>query len=453
MKNKYSFLLKPLISIIALLAGTYFVLWVEKSKPTDFGFYKNIFSKGEVISKSKFYPIRKQTYLTKEEFDMAKIAWQYFKNNYNDSTGLINASDKYPAITMWDITSAAMGVLSAYEIGIIDSTECHQIIGLQLNSLSKIPLFHGRLPNKVYNAITLKMVDYSNNEVPDGLGWTAVDIGRFFVFVNKIYRDYPMFTPQMTKVISRWNLDDMLNDGFMQGISFTSKDKRPKLIQEGRLGYEEYAAKGLTTVGFDLWEAMSYTDFIRFVHFNKIDIGYDSRESATTPTYNFTVSEPYILDGIEYGWNNDARELAWRIYNVQKNRYKETGYVTAVTEDHIDTIPYFVYNTVVNEGKKWACISEAGDDAEDFKTLSTKAAFGWYVLFSDAYSDTLFNAVKKLYKPGSGWYAGQYEKSGRPNKAINVNTNGIILECLNYKMNGRLVGIHYSADTTTNQTM
>jgi Protein of unknown function (DUF3131) len=452
MKNKYTFLLKPLVSIVALLAGTYFVLWVEKSKPTDFGFYKNIFSKGEIISKSKFYPMRNQTYLTKEELDMAKIAWQYFVNNYNDSTGLINASDKYPAITMWDITSAAMGILSAYEIGIIDSAECHEKIGKQLISLAKIPLFHGRLPNKVYNAATLKMVDYSNNEVTDGLGWTAVDIGRFFVLVNKIYRDYPVFTPQMNKVISRWNLDDMLNDGFMQGISFTSKDKRSKLIQEGRLGYEEYAAKGLTSVGFDLWEAMSYTDFIRFVHFNKIDIGYDSRESATTPTYNFTVSEPYILDGIEYGWNTDARELAWRIYSVQKNRYKETGFVTAVSEDHIDTIPYFVYNTVVNEGEKWACISEAGDDASDFKTLSTKAAFGWYVLFSDAYSDTLFNSVKKLYKPGSGWYAGQYEKSGLPNKAINVNTNGIILECLNYKMNGRLVGIHYSADTII-QTM
>jgi len=224
MRNRYYFLLKPMISIAALLAGTYFVLWIEKSKPTDFGFYKNIFSKGEVITKSKFYPMRKQTYLTKEELDIAKIAWTYFVNNYNDSTGLINASDKYPAVTMWDITSGAMGVVSAYEIGLIDSAECYVKIGKLLESLALIPLFHGRLPNKVYNAKTLKMVDYSNSEVPDGLGWTAVDIGRFFVLVNKIYRDFPLYTPLMNKVIGRWNLDDMIKDGFLQGISFTSKD-------------------------------------------------------------------------------------------------------------------------------------------------------------------------------------------------------------------------------------
>lgn len=453
MKSKYFFLVKPVVSIAALLAGTYFVLWIEKSKPTDFGFYKNIFSKGEVIAKSKFYPIRKQTYLTEEEFKMAKIAWQYFENNYNDSTGFVNASDNYSAVTMWDITSGAMGIVSAYEIGIIDSAECFDKIGKLLKSLTVIPLFNGKLPNKVYNAQTLKMVDYANTEVPDGLGWTAVDIGRFFVFVNKIYRDYPVFTTQINKVISRWNLEDMINDGYLQGISFTSKDKRAKLIQEGRLGYEEYAAKGLTITGFDLWEAMDYTDFIRFVHFDNIDIAYDSRESTTKPSYNFTVSEPYILDGIEYGWNNDARELAWRIYNVQKKRYKETGFVTAVSEDHIDTLPYFVYNTVVNEGDKWVCISESGEDASEFKTLSTKAAFGWYVLFSEAYSDTLINAVKNLYKPGSGWYAGQYEKGGRINKSINVNTNGIVLECLNYKTNGRLVGIHYEAENMITQNM
>ncbi|MBA3704896.1 MAG: DUF3131 domain-containing protein [Bacteroidetes bacterium] len=448
MKKNYSLLLKPLIVIVALLGGTYLVLWVEKSKPSDFGFYKDIFSKEVLIAKSNYYPLRNKTPLNKKEMDMARIAWKYFQNNYYDSTGLVNASDKYPAATMWDITSSALGIISAYEIGIIDSTECCTKIKKQLISLSKIPLFHGKLPHKVYNVLTLQMVDYGNNELPKGLGWTAIDIGRFFVLVNKIYRDYPQFTLLINKVIGRWNLDEMINDGFLQGTFFTSKDRRPKLIQEGRLGYEEYASKGLCFTGFDLWNAMNYSDFIHFARFGKIDIGYDLRESSTEPSYNFTLSEPYVLDGIEYGWNKDARELAWRIFNVQKERYSETGYVTAVSEDHIDTLPYLVYNAVVNEGKKWDCISESGDDANEFKTLSTKAALGWYVLFADEYSNILFDAIKNLYDPNKGWYAGLYEKTKRPNKAINVNTNGIILECLNYKMNGKLVNTYHSVDTT-----
>lgn len=40
--------------------------------------------------------------LTAQEMTMARNAWQYFVANYQPTTGLVNAVNKYPSTTMWD---------------------------------------------------------------------------------------------------------------------------------------------------------------------------------------------------------------------------------------------------------------------------------------------------------------------------------------------------------------
>ena len=153
------------------------------------------------------------------------------------------------------------------------------------------------------------------------------------------------------------------------------------------------------------------------------------------------VSEPYILDGIEYGWDRISRELAWRVYQVQEKRYEETGILTAVSEDSIDQAPYFVYNTVFTDGKVWNAITEDGSDAAAYKTLSTKAAFGWHMLYETDYTKKLMARIAGAHDPERGWYAGIYEADGTPNKALTANTNGIILETLAFRQSGRLLKI------------
>ena len=91
------------------------------------------------------------------------------------------------------------------------------------------------------------------------------------------------------------------------------------------------------------------------------------------------------------------------------------------------------------DGEEWNCLSESGESVPELKQISTKAAFAWWVLYNDPYTETLLNAVKKLHDKDKGWYSGQYETTGSINKSITANTNGIILECLNYKLNGPLV--------------
>jgi len=439
--NKERFYLKPIILTVGIAAASLLIMWVESVRPSDFGFYKDIFQKEVRIQREESYPLRRTgRELTEEEMDMARTAWRYFVNNYQTATGLVNSVDRYHSTTFWDVSSSLFAFVSAYELGVIDTVEFDFRLVQALGSLERITLYKGIMPNKVYNTETLEMVDYTNRVTQEGVGWSAMDIGRFFSFVNKVKLHYPAYWPRMRAVVERWRIDgNMVIDATLHGIGFSSKDKAERVVQEGKLGYEEYTAKGLMMAGFDVSESMSYTDFLRFKNIFGVDIAVDTREVKYFPAYNYVLSEPYILDGIEYGFDVNSRELAWRLFTVQHERFRRKGILTAVSEDHVEGPPYFVYNSVYADGKAWNCIAENGDDADAFRTLSTKAAFGWYTLFDEPYAQRLFNAIKDNRDPESGWYSGIYEKDGKVNRTLTANTNGVILECLNYLRNGPLV--------------
>jgi len=272
-----------------------------------------------------------------------------------------------------------------------------------------------------------------------------MDIGRFLGTASRIIKFYPEFTPKIDSIISRWNIERVLgNDATLHGIGFSFKDKSAKIVQEGKLGYEEYASKGYILNDYDATESFRYTDFLKFIEIYGIEIGADTREVKYHPAYNYVLSEPYILDGIEYGFDINSRELAYRIYQVQKKRYKKTGIPVAVSEDHVDREPYFVYNSIYANGKTWICYAENGEEANEFKQLSTKAAYAWATLFDDDYSLVLKKAIKGLNNPDKGWYAGRYDATGKVNTVLTANTNGIILESIAYKIKGPLLKINHN---------
>lgn len=376
--------------------------------------------------------------LTAQELAWAKIAWKYFQNNTIPETGLVNSVDKYNASTLWDTSSYLMAVIAAQRLGIIDQTEFDARIFKALDSLTKMPLFEGKLPNKSYNTISLQMVDYNNQPSEKGIGWSAIDIGRVLVPLNVLAWHYPQHTASVKKVMERWDTQPMLVNGVLQG-AVVSDDGKTEYLQEGRLGYEEYAAKSFNLMGLDVSNSLRYTDFLKFVDISGIQVATDSRSAQQYGAHNYVVSEPYILDGVEFGWDHLSQELAWRVYQAQEKRYAETGILTAVSEDNIDQPPYFVYNTVFTDGKIWNAITEKGEDASQFKTLSTKAAFGWHALYETDYTQKLVEKAATLADPERGWYSGVYEVGGQPNKAITANTNGIILEALSYKQGGKLM--------------
>jgi hypothetical protein len=376
--------------------------------------------------------------LSATEQQWARIAWQYFVHNWQPATGLVNSVDGYPSSTMWDTASYLLALIAAQRLDIISRDTFDQRLSQALTTLAGLPLFEGALPNKVYHTISTAMVDYNNQATARGIGWSAIDIGRLLVPLNLIVWHYPAHTAEVQAILKRWAFTRLVRDGRLYGATLDAQG-HTVYVQEGRLGYEAYAAKSLALLGLDVSEALQYQAFLHFVPLYGIDLPTDSRSAAQYHAHNYVVSEPYILDGLEFGWDETSREFAFRVYRVQEERFTRTGVLTAVSEDNIDQAPYFVYNTVFTDGQFWKAITDQGVDAAAYKSLSTKAVFGWEALYKTPYTTRLLTRMSTLYDAERGWYSGLYETTQTPNKAITANTNAIILESLYYRRFGKLL--------------
>ncbi len=373
--------------------------------------------------------------LSEADMQTARIAWVYFQRNTQDATGLVNSVNNFASTTMWDQASYMMALISVERLGIIEKPEFDARLSKLLASLAKLPLFEGKLPNKAYDTRTLAMTDYKNQATEKGIGWSALDVARIVVPLNILVWNYPEHSLKVRGVLKAWKFEAMLKDGIFYGARVSDAGKT-ELVQEGRLGYEEYAARAMAMMGFDAVRAQRTDDYLRFETIGGQEIAVDSRSYARFQAHNYVVSEPFLLTAFEMGLDSETKELAYRVYKAQENRFKTTGIETAVSEDNVDQAPYFVYNTVYSDGKAWNALGEDGSDASHLRSLSTKAAFGWHSLYRNEYTQRLVDGLSSFYDPESGWYSGRYEANGQPNKAITANSNGIVLEAIHFKRFG-----------------
>ncbi|MGL4891881.1 MAG: DUF3131 domain-containing protein, partial [Aeromonas veronii] len=153
----------------------------------------------------------------------------------------------------------------------------------------------------------------------------------------------------------------------------------------------------------------------------------------------FVVSEPYVFDGLEFGFDARSHRFATAIYLAQEARFQETGLLTAVSESHLNEAPYFAYASVWGGGEPWAVMSFKGDRLDSKRTLTTKTAFAWYALFGTDYTTKLLAAVAPLGDPERGWPEGIYEIDGSTNTSVTTNTNAVILAALAFRAHGPLI--------------
>jgi hypothetical protein len=402
---------------------------------------KNIIQPAQKLKIIDNIPAPVQRDLTEQDILSAKIAWRYFLNNYQESTGLVNSVDKYPATTMWESGSFLLALISAYKLEIISNDEFCAKVTKILITLNSLKLFHGKLPNKSYNTITLEFTDYNNNPSADGIGWSSIDIARIIIPLQYLILNHPEFNHYIHNIFKAWDINSAVNNGLLFAGYSNSIDS-VKLNQEGRLGYEEYAAKSFICLGFDNYEALKTDDYLKTVKIYDVDIPVDSREPERFGGNNYVLSDPFILMAFELGLDNTFKQFAWRVYLAQQEKYLKSGVLTAVGEDHLDTFPHFVYNTVYSNGKQWNCITDNGNDASNFKSLSVKSAFGWHYLFQTGYTSKLMERIKSCYDEKRGWFAGIYDKNGKINKAITCNTNAVVLQSIYFKKFGKYLKIN-----------
>jgi len=367
-------------------------------------------------------------FLTEREMTAAKVAWGYFEQFTQEDTGLANSVGSYPSTTLWDTASYISGLVAAYELCLIEKPEFDKRILKLLTTFRTLKLFRNEMPNKVYHTKTGAQVDYTNK--PGEIGFSALDIGRFMVWMRIIRNRYPYLSNTIDNMLLRWDYSNIIDeDGVMFGALIDKDTKETVYAQEGRLGYEEYAAKGFALWGFKPYFSHRAEPFLTTNIFD-VRVPYDGRDPRIFHSQNYVVTESYLLDGLELNWDmphDDVTgdlvhsdgwraEFADRIYQVQHNRFEREGYMTARSEHNVKGPPYFTYDTIFSDG-----------------------AFGLWALWDSYYTDILYDAIIELFDPERGFYEGLYEGGGGHIEIQTANNNGILLASLLHKVQGRIL--------------
>lgn len=401
------------------------------------------------FSSSQLFRQGRHSTLDETEEVWLKTAWAYFKNNSNLKTGLSNSIDKHGTTTMAHIADYLAAIMIAYEMQVIEIKEFDERLSALLGFLNNMELFQGKVPNKIYNTKNGRMVNFEGKE--EQLGWSSIDMGRLLVWLNIVRQRYPEYHEYIDKAVIRWDFCEIVDqDGTLYGGVIV--DGQLVTYQEGRLGYEEYAALGFASWGFDV-KLSKQLDPYQPIVINGVDLYHDGRDPRISGVLAPVLTTPFAYMGLELNWDNVSDEgsswdsvhtnyaiadAAKGVYRAQEARYEQEKIMTARAEHVLKSKPHFLFDSIFASGFAWSTISDEGINYPELALVSTKAAFAMWALWKTPYTDKLITVVDQLYNPKRGWYEGRYEESGAYEKAISSATNAMVLEALYYKKNGKI---------------
>jgi hypothetical protein len=363
----------------------------------------------------------------------ARTAWAFVDRNYQAGTGLARAHDTYQYVTLWDVASTLAAFYSAHDLGLLNDAGYNQRMQRALATLASMDLFDRVAFNKSYDSRTGRMIDRSERISSRGFGWSVTDVGRLLIWLRIIAVNQPQFASQAAAIVKRLDMSRLVKDGYLQGEDIDSRSGSMRNFQEGRVGYEQYAAAGFALWGVRAERALDARLNALPVNVLGISIVADKRGDERI------TSEPYIMMGMETGWfSPELRQQAWRVLAAQEARYRATGTLTMVSEDALPDPPdYFYYYDVYRQGRSFVVDAPAGSGfVSSPRWISSKAAFAWHALLPSPYTLAVLQAVLPSAVPGRGWGAGVYEGSLRPTGDASLNTAALILEAALYNLRG-----------------
>lgn len=357
--------------------------------------------------------------------DMAKQSLAYLTAHWQDATGLVNATPDWKNTTMWDVGGQLLAFHAAKQLGLITPADYDARTTKTLATLERAPLSEKAAFNKLYSTSTGRI---STESRP---GWSATDVGRLLLALKIVAERDPRFAAQAERIAKRVDFKTLIKDGYLQGQLLGSNGK-PWSFQEGRIGYEQYVALGFQKWGADVGNALDLRKNAEPVTVMGVSILADKRYQDRL------LSEPFVLYGVEIGMPADYASLASSVLALQEARYKQSGIVTAVSEDAVAVPPDYFYYYCVYCNRKAFIVEDASSMKEvpNPKWVSTKAAFGWHAILPNAYTKTVVDYVQPALDPRHGWASGVMEGTRQSTKTFDVNTAAVLLEIAYYQLRG-----------------
>lgn len=362
--------------------------------------------------------------------DAARAAWHYADTQYQPETGLINSVHGYKFATVWDIASGLSAMYCANRLGLLPRGEYDRRMSRALKTLETMRLFEDVAFSKNYSTPTAAIAGRDDRDTQSserGTGWSATDIGRLLIWLHIIAEKQPQYAAEINRIVARMDLGQLVADGYLVGADVDAAGA-VRRYSEGRLGYEQYAALGFALWGHPAQRALRLSENTFGIEVLGVPLLADRRGG------DHLTSEPFIMAGLEVGWDAEMRSLSERVLQVQQERFKRTGQMTMVSEDHVPVAPwYFFYYSINHHGQQFVVNVQGSDvDLREPRWISAKAAFAWHALLPDAYTRSAVSAVAPARSAERGWSSGVYEDGRGPTGSENINTAAVILESALY---------------------
>lgn len=362
----------------------------------------------------------------------ARAAWAFIERHDSPTTGLVAAQPTWAYPTVWDIASSLAAYHSAHLLGYIDRADYEGRVRRVLETLEGARLYNGIAYGRNYDYRTGELVGHDQQPSQNGTGYSAIDLGRLLVWLKIVASDIPEVADLASRVANRLDESRIIRDGYMHGESVTEDDS-VHAFQEGRIGYEQYAATGFALWGMNAGNALSASRNAGSATVLGVPITSDTRR------LDRLTSEPFVLAGLELGWSDGMAQMAWQTLAAQARRYEETGQITIASEDAIARPPYyFYYYCVYCSGEEFVInVHSPGTQLDEPRWISTKAAFGWHALLPSGYTWQAVQAVQPALDPEQGWASGIFEGTGESTATWALNNSAVILEAAAYRRIGR----------------
>ncbi|MSR35382.1 MAG: DUF3131 domain-containing protein [Gemmatimonadetes bacterium] len=179
--------------------------------------------------------------------DATATAIAYIRAHRSAKTGLVAATPGWANITLWDVGSLVGAVYAAGELGLLDQAERDEWMGTLLQTLRTAPIVDNAAFNRAYVVATAGMLGDKDVASDVGTGWSTTDLGRLLIWLKVVETKLPAHAAAAREAVQRIDFGRIVQGGYLRGATIKPKEG---LITygEGRLGYEQYAARG-----FELW--------------------------------------------------------------------------------------------------------------------------------------------------------------------------------------------------------
>lgn len=322
--------------LLGFLIGFAIVVWVEKQMPT------RVESSGGIALSKDFPPLPTTRALTYDEAIWARVAWQYYVNN-TQPNGLANASDGEPWLSLWSVGSYLFATAAAEQLNIISADEFDERVSTAVFTLGQLPLNDKGLPAAYYHADTLKILGK-----PDA---SAIGLSRLLTALQTLLWRYPQHAAAIRDLLSVWRTAALIENNTQSQAAvplhhWTLADDE----QRDTFGYRLYASHTLRLI--DSAAGLAVTNPPEGQKMIDLDGVMVPDEGLRTPWGKQTslISLPYLLTGLELGFDAQSAEIAWRIMQIQQRRHGLRAPKPPVSTDYAEPAPGEVMEAIQASG-------------------------------------------------------------------------------------------------------